>query len=65
MDFHLSQRGAHNSLQASPWDAVEKLMSNLWAPDKPDGLYAQSLIMSLHQLHVPVLKASQSLPRRR
>ncbi|CCT61193.1 hypothetical protein IAQ61_004988 [Plenodomus lingam] len=38
MDFGLSQRAAHNSVQDSPWDALERLMANLWATDKPDGL---------------------------
>ncbi|OAG01875.1 putative acc synthase [Paraphaeosphaeria sporulosa] len=38
VDFSLSQRGAHNSVQDSPWDAVERLMANLWATDNPDGL---------------------------
>ncbi|KAI2487141.1 Aspartate/tyrosine/aromatic aminotransferase [Pyrenophora tritici-repentis] len=38
MDLGLSQRAAHNSVQASPWDALERLMANLWAPDNPDGL---------------------------
>ncbi|KAH9866811.1 hypothetical protein J1614_008504 [Plenodomus biglobosus] len=39
INFGLSQRAAHNSVQVSPWDAVERLMANLWAADKPDGFY--------------------------
>ncbi|KAF2683380.1 PLP-dependent transferase [Lentithecium fluviatile CBS 122367] len=38
MYFGLSQRAAHNSVQVSPWNAVESVMANLWATDKPDGL---------------------------
>ncbi|KAH7087018.1 putative acc synthase [Paraphoma chrysanthemicola] len=38
INFGLSQRAAQNSVQDSPWDALEKLNANLWAPDNPNGL---------------------------
>ncbi|KAH7384625.1 putative acc synthase [Pyrenochaeta sp. MPI-SDFR-AT-0127] len=36
--FRLSQRAAYNSAQEQPWDALEKMMANIWASDNPDGL---------------------------
>ncbi|EPE28208.1 PLP-dependent transferase [Glarea lozoyensis ATCC 20868] len=36
--FGLSQKAAHNSVQGQPWDVIEKMLANIWAPDNPDGL---------------------------
>lgn len=36
--YVLSERAAQNSLHDQPWDMLEKLLANLWAPDNPDGL---------------------------
>ncbi|KAI0173471.1 putative acc synthase [Hypoxylon sp. FL1284] len=37
-EYKLSKRASHNSQQDLPWDAIQKMSENLWAPDNPDGL---------------------------
>jgi hypothetical protein len=36
--YALSKNAAVNSLQTLPWDSLEKLFSNLWSSDNPEGL---------------------------
>lgn len=36
--YGLSQRAVDNSFDIPPWDMLEKLFSNIWRPDHPDGL---------------------------
>lgn len=36
--YGLSDKAALNSLQTLPWDSLEKLFSNLWSSDNPEGL---------------------------
>ncbi|KAI1470347.1 uncharacterized protein F4812DRAFT_456354 [Daldinia caldariorum] len=36
--YGLSERAAFNSAQDQPWDAIEKMVANVWAPTNPNGL---------------------------
>ena len=40
--FGLSSRGAYNYIHNDHWGAIERALSNPWAPENPEGLWVSA-----------------------